>query len=50
VYEFVTQVEYKIVLINGKQLANLMIENNAGLSTINEYQVKRIDTDYFEEG
>jgi restriction system protein len=50
VYEFVTQVEYKIVLIDGEQLANLMIENNVGLSTINEYQVKRIDTDYFEEG
>jgi restriction system protein len=50
VYEFVTKVEYKIVLIDGEQLANLMIENNVGLSTINEYQVKRIDTDYFEEG
>lgn len=50
VYEFVKQVEYKIVLIDGEQLANLMIENNVGLSTINEYQVKRIDTDYFEEG
>lgn len=50
VYEFVTQVEYKIVLIDGEQLANLMIENNVGLTTINEYQVKRIDTDYFEEG
>jgi len=50
VYEFVKQVEYKIVLIDGEQLANLMIENNVGLSTISEYQVKRIDTDYFEEG
>ncbi|HOG19296.1 MAG TPA: restriction endonuclease [Salinivirgaceae bacterium] len=49
VYEFVTQVEYKIVLIDGEQLAYLMIENNVGLSTVNEYQVKRIDTDYFEE-
>lgn len=50
VYEFVTQVEYKIVLIDGEKLAHLMIENNVGLSTVNEYQVKRIDTDYFEEG
>ena len=49
VYEFVKQVEYKIILIDGEQLSNLMIENNVGLSTINEYQVKRIDTDYFEE-
>ncbi len=49
VYEFVTQVEYKIVLIDGEQLANFMIENNVGLSTVTDYQVKRIDTDYFEE-
>lgn len=49
VYEFVTQVEYKIVLIDGERLSNLMIEHNVGLSTINEYLVKKIDSDYFEE-
>ena len=49
VYEFVTQVEYKIILIDGEQLALFMIENNVGLSTISEYQIKKIDTDYFEE-
>lgn len=49
VYDFVTQVEYKIILIDGQQLAFYMIENNVGLSTINEYKIKRIDSDYFEE-
>jgi restriction system protein len=49
VYDFVTQVEYKIVLIDGERLANLMIEHNVGLSTVNEYHVKKIDSDYFEE-
>lgn len=49
VYEFVTQVEYKIVLIDGERLANLMIEHNVGLSTTNEYLVKKIDSDYFED-
>ncbi len=49
VYEFVKQVEYRIVLIDGEQLANLMVEHNVGLTTVNEYKVKRIDTDYFEE-
>jgi restriction system protein len=49
VYDFVGQVEYKIILIDGQRLANLMIENNVGLSTINTYQVKTIDSDYFEE-
>jgi len=49
VYEFVGQVEYKIILIDGERLANLMIEHSVGLSTVNTYQVKIIDTDYFEE-
>lgn len=49
VYKFVTQVEYKIILIDGEHLAELMIENNVGLSVINAYQVKTIDSDYFEE-
>jgi len=49
VYEFVGQVEYKIILIDGVRLANLMIEHNVGLSTISTYYVKTIDSDYFEE-
>src|SRR5205085_11890440 len=32
-YEFVASIEPKIVLIDGKQLAELMIENNVGLAT-----------------
>ena len=49
VYEFVGQVEYKIILIDGERLANLMIEHSVGLSTINTYHVKTVDSDYFEE-
>ena len=49
VYEFVGQVEYKIILIDGERLTNLMIEHSVGLSTVNTYHVKIIDTDYFEE-
>jgi restriction system protein len=49
VYEFVGQVEYKIILIDGEHLADLMIDNNVGLSIINTYQVKALDSDYFEE-
>ena len=48
VYDFVKQVEYKIILIDGEQLANLMIEHSIGLSTVNTYHVKTIDSDYFE--
>lgn len=50
VYEFVGQVEYKIILIDGERLTNLMIEHNVGLSTVSTYHVKAIDSDYFEEG
>jgi len=49
VYEFVSQVEYKIILIDGEKLASLMIEHSVGLATINTYHVKTIDSDYFEE-
>ena len=49
VYEFVGQVEYKIILIDGERLTNLMIEHSVGLSTISTYHVKTIDSDYFEE-
>jgi restriction system protein len=49
VYEFVGQVEYKIILIDGERLADLMIKNSIGLSTVNTYHVKTIDSDYFQE-
>jgi len=49
VYKFVAQVEYKIILIDGERLANLMIEHNIGLSTVSTYHFKTIDSDYFEE-
>ncbi len=49
VYEFVKQVEYKIILIDGQKLADLMIENNVGLTITNAYFIKAIDLDYFED-
>jgi restriction system protein len=39
----------KVVLIDGEQLAELMIDHSVGVSQINCYEIKRIDTDYFEE-
>ena len=43
------QTQNKIVLVNGKQLAKLMIEYNLGVSTLATYCVKRIDSDFFNE-
>jgi restriction system protein len=39
----------KIVLIDGETLAQMMIEHNVGVSTVSQYTLKRIDSDYFSE-
>lgn len=39
----------KIVLIDGMELAKLMIEYNLGVSLENVYEIKKIDSDFFEE-
>ena len=39
----------KIVLIDGQELARCMIEYNVGVSLKHVYEVKRIDSDYFED-
>jgi restriction system protein len=46
--EFVEALQQRIVLVDGKQSASLMIEHNVGVSTSKEYILKRLDTDYFE--
>ena len=40
----------KIVLIDGEELAELMIDHGVGVATAAVYEVKRIDSDYFAEG
>lgn len=47
--EYVSQIDTKVVLINGKELAAFMIDFNLGVSESASYVVKRIDSDYFEE-
>jgi restriction system protein len=44
-----SNLEAKIILIDGKQLASMMIENDLGVSTLDTYKIKRIDSDYFIE-
>jgi restriction system protein len=46
---YVSQIGSKIVLIDGEQLTNLMIEHDVGVSTVSLYPVKKIDADYFDE-
>jgi restriction system protein len=39
----------KIVLIDGRQLAELMMDHNLGVATARVFEVKRLDSDYFIE-
>lgn len=45
--EFTQKIDIKIILIDGDQLAQLLIDNNVGVSTVQTYEVKRLDSDYF---
>ncbi len=47
--DFVTNIDSKIILINGDRLTELMIEHNVGVTSIASYEVKKIDSDYFIE-
>ncbi|MDR0832880.1 MAG: restriction endonuclease [Candidatus Symbiothrix sp.] len=48
-YDFVASIEPKIVLIDGVELAELMIEHGIGVATKIQYDVKKMDGDYFDE-
>ncbi len=48
-YEFVNSIEHKIILIDGDMLTDLMIKHNVGVSLETKYEVKKIDSDYFED-
>lgn len=39
--------DIKVVLIDGGELARLMVENNLGVSVKQVYEVKQVDSDYF---
>ncbi|MBN2834550.1 MAG: restriction endonuclease [Candidatus Delongbacteria bacterium] len=45
--EYTPKNETKIILIDGIQLANLMIEYNLGVSIQQTYEIKKLDSDYF---
>lgn len=47
--EYTPRNETKIVLIDGHQLAQLMIDYNLGCTPQQTYEVKKIDSDYFGE-
>jgi restriction system protein len=48
-HDYVGTIETKIILIDGKALAEYMIDNNVGVTVEASYELKRIDGDYFAE-
>ncbi|MGH9425921.1 MAG: restriction endonuclease [Terriglobia bacterium] len=47
--KYVETIDPKIILIDGRMLAELMIDHGLGTTTTANYQIKRIDSDYFAE-
>lgn len=47
--DYAKAVAQKVVLIDGKKLAQLMVEHNVGVSVAQTYTMKKIDSDYFDE-
>ena len=47
--DYATRIDTKVVLMDGKQLAGLIIDFDVGVAPAATYVVKRIDSDYFEE-
>jgi restriction endonuclease Mrr len=47
--EYVEKIDNTIILIDGQRLVELMMEFNIGVPTNQVFELKRLDSDYFEE-
>ncbi len=47
--DYILRVQHRVVLINGQQLANLMIEHNVGVNVTNSFVLKSIDEAFFSD-
>ncbi len=47
--KYVETIDPKVILIDGRQLAEMMIEQGLGTTTTATYYIRRIDSDYFVE-
>ena len=48
--DYAESISSKIILIDGKRLAEFMIDYNVGVTSISSYNIRRIDSDYFGNG
>ncbi len=47
--DYARSIESSIVLVDGRMLAELMMDHDVGVTLETSYEVKRIDSDYFDE-
>lgn len=47
-HAYAASIQSTIVLVTGVQLAELMIDHGIGVASMRTYEVKRLDSDYFE--
>jgi restriction system protein len=47
-HDYVNAINAKIILIDGWRLAQLMVDHDIGVAPIGTYELKRVDSDYFE--
>ena len=47
--QYASGIDPKVVLVDGNRLVELMIDYDLGVSTVDTYRIKRIDTDFFIE-
>ncbi len=46
---YVKTIPTRIVLVDGRTLAELMIDHNVAVSRVSNYEIKKVDNDYFSE-
>ena len=47
-HEYANAINTKIILIDGQRLTQLMADHNVGVAPVGNYELKRVDSDYFE--
>ena len=47
-HEYAGIIPSKIILVGGERLAALMVDHNVGVSPVSRFDIKRVDSDYFE--
>lgn len=48
--QYASSITSKLILVDGEMLAGLMIDHDVGVTIIGTYELKKVDSDYFEGG